>query len=290
VRALAAVFVALTIGGWALRPAPREGWLGVTVGNRTIARGPAARLDSILEDSPARAAKLESGDLVWALGRRRIGGARDLVRAVRRQPPGSRITLAVLHGHEERVVEITLAPRPADVYRLLEVERDAWQEPERVLDLLGLAPGATVADLGAGSGYFTERLSRRVGPAGRVLAIDVADEALETLTSRFPAARFPQVTVQRGAPADPGLAPGSLDALLMVDTFHEIADPPAVLAIARRALRPAGRVVVVDRPAEAFRPEMHAIPEARVVDQMAAAGFRLRERHDLPRQFLAVFE
>jgi len=98
------------------------------------------------------------------------------------------------------------------------------------------------------------------------------------------------VTVHRGRPTDPDLAPGSLDAALLVDAFHELQAPDAMLAALRRALRPRGRLVVVDRPAPEYVPGTHAIPEARVVALAEAAGFHLRERSDLPRQFALALE
>jgi ubiquinone/menaquinone biosynthesis C-methylase UbiE len=159
---------------------------------------------------------------------------------------------------------------------------------ERVLALLGIGPGSTVADVGAGSGYFTERLAALVGPTGRVIAVDIDPDALRQLASRFRSSSA--VAVQRGGASDPGCPPASLDAVLMVDAFHEVQAPEAMLAALRRDLRPDGRLVVVDRPAKEWAAGSHTIPEERVVAQAQAAGFHLRERTDLPRQFAVVLD
>lgn len=289
-RAVAAALVVTGLAAWAARPAPEQGWLGVTLGDATGEHGPAARLEAIVPESPAVHIGLAAGDLVRTAGRRRIGSARDLARAVRRRAPGTLLPLTVERGGVPLALAAPLAARPPDVYRLLEVDRDPWQEPERILDLLGARAGAAVADLGAGGGYFAERLAARVGPAGRVVAIDVDEDALAQLRTRFPPARFPQVAIRRGTARDPGIEPDSLDAVLMVDTYHELTEPAAILAAVRRSLRSGGRLVVVDRPAAEYRTAAHAISESRVVEQAGAAGFHQRERHDLARQFALVFQ
>src|SRR6185295_17005467 len=104
---------------------------------------------------------------------------------------------------------VHVAARPPDLARRLEADRDSWQKPERVLDLLALATGSAVADVGAGGGYFTERLAERVGRDGRVIAIDIDPDAFRQLTTRFPPRRFPAVTVHAGTADDPRLGVGT---------------------------------------------------------------------------------
>jgi len=260
------------------------GWLGVSLGDDQ--RG--ARIDRVLPDSPAAGAGILGGDVVRRAGSRTIRAARDLTEAVRRSRPGRSLPLGLERGGTPVEVVAILAARPPDVYNLLEADRGPWQDPARVVALLGIGPGSTVADVGAGSGYFTERLAAAVGPTGRVIAVDIDPDALRQLASRFKTTRA--VAVRRGRAGDPDLAPASLDAILMVDAFHEVEMPEAMLAALRRDLRPGGRLVVVDRPAKEWAPGSHTIPEERVVAQAEAAGFHLRERADLPRQFAVVLE
>ncbi len=288
-RTVAALLVLATLAAY-LASAHEEGWLGVVVSTAPPESGPAARLGTIARESPAERADLREGDLVRRSGVQPMRSARDLIRAVRRRTPGTVLPLVIERGGTRFPVDVALAARPAGFARLFEYERDEWQEPARVLDALAVADGATVVDLGAGGGYFTERLAERVGRAGRVIAVDIDTDALRALARRFPAPEYPHVQVQRGSAADPGLDATSADAVLLVDAYHELADPAAMLARLRRALRPGGRLVVVDRPAAEWHPEQHAIPESRVREQVTTAGFRERARFELKRQFVLVFD
>ncbi len=286
-RSVALTLVTAVLLATGARDTPR-GWLGVTLGDDHTPAGSAARIERVLPDSPAARSGLRAGDVVRRAGARTIRSAHELTEAVRRTRPGTSLTFRVGRGGSAITVTATITARPPDVYRLFEADRDPWQEPSRVLALLGVGPGAAVADVGAGSGYFTERLATLVGPEGRVFAVDIDADALRQLATRF--ASTPAVTVRRGRPTDPDLAPASLDAALLVDAFHEVRAPEAMLAALRRDLRPGGRLVIVDRPAKEYAPEAHAIPEERVRAQAEAAGFHVRERADLPRQFALVLD
>lgn len=265
------------------------GWLGVAVSTAPAEFGPAARLGVIAHDSPAERAGLREGDLVRRAGTWRIRRAADLIRAVQRSAPGATLSLALERDGTGSTIDVVLAERPAGFARLFEYERDAWQEPDRVLDALDVRSAGAVVDLGAGGGYFSERLAERVGREGHVVAVDIDADALAALARRFPRADFPQVLVQAGTATDPGLAAASADAVLIVDAYHEFPDPGAMLGAIGRALRPSGRLVIVDRPAAEWHPEAHAIPEERVREQVAAAGFRELDGFALPRQFVLVF-
>ena len=289
-RIAALALVAATLFDATSRPAPRPGWLGVTLGEAPPSTGPAARVETVLAESPAMRAGLRIGDLVRGAGARTIRRPRDLTATVRRTRPGTTLVLTVERSGDVRRVPVEVGARPRDLYRLLEADRDEWQQPEVVIDLLGIGDGSVVADLGAGTGYFTDRLTKHVGATGRVIAIEIDRDALEQLGARFPGGGGTPVLVHPGLTADPLLDPSSIDAALIVDTFHELQAPDATLRALRRALRPGGRLVVVDRPAAAFAPGTHAIPEARVVADVERAGFHVGERRDLPRQFALVFE
>jgi SAM-dependent methyltransferase len=132
----------------------------------------------------------------------------------------------------------------------VEAERDRWQRPADVIRALDVGEGAVVADLGSGVGYFALKLAGRVGPNGRVLAVDVRSFPLLFLRLRGLVRGCSSLTVVRGEAGDPHLPAGRLDAILVANTFHELEDPDEVLGHAREALRPGGRLVVVDPGAD----------------------------------------
>jgi SAM-dependent methyltransferase len=127
---------------------------------------------------------------------------------------------------------------PVDLGMLEGPDRDQWQQPERVMDVLGIADGSRVADLGAGGGWFTVRLGRRVGPNGRVYAQDIQPLMLDAIRRRVKAEGLTNVVPVLGAPTDPKL-PHGLDAVLIVDTYPQISEPVALLENVVKSLRPA---------------------------------------------------
>jgi predicted methyltransferase len=169
-----------------------------------------------------------------------------------------------------------------DRLELVERERDRWQEPERILQALELPPDATVADLGCGAGYFTLKLARMVGDRGEVLAVDVRRLPLAVLAVRT--RDIGNVRVRHVEPKDPELPAGSLDGVLIVNTYHELAEPDATLAAVHAALRPGRRLVVVERGSE--HPEAiehgheHGSSAADVERDLERHGFTIVERRD----------
>lgn len=155
-----------------------------------------------------------------------------------------------------------------------EESRDRRNEAEKIMDLAGIAPGMTVADIGAGEGYYTVRLAERVGLNGRVLAQDIVPDVRDKLAERVNRDRLDNVSVRLGAPDNPKLPTGSFDRILMVHMYHEIASPYAFLWHLYPALRRGGRVVIVDddRPTEE-----HGTPPLLLQCELAAVGFRLVE-------------
>src|SRR3982750_4241557 len=137
-----------------------------------------------------------------------------------------------------------------DVKAFESPERDAWQKPDDVVSLLQLWPGNVVGDIGAGTGYFEPRLAKAVGATGRVLALDVEPHMVTYLKRRVKKQRMGNVTVQKVVADDPGLADGSVDRLLVVNTWHHLPHRAQYAAAMNRALRPGGFVVVVDFTAE----------------------------------------
>jgi SAM-dependent methyltransferase len=129
-------------------------------------------------------------------------------------------------------------------------ERDAYQQPDRVMQMLAFRPGERVADIGAGSGYFARRVSSAVGPAGIVWAIDIRQEVLAVLGERARGDGLTNIQLQVVRPDDPQLPPAGVDTILMVDTLHYIKDRAAYARTLRAGLAPGGRVVIID-----FRPK-----------------------------------
>jgi FkbM family methyltransferase len=134
-----------------------------------------------------------------------------------------------------------------------EDRREQWQKVDHIFKEMGVRPGAVVADIGAGDGFFTVRLSRAVGPDGRVHAVDVASDALRRLRTRIGDEQLSNVEVVEGAFDDPKLAPGSIDAALIVNAYHEMNQHQAMLTKIRAALKPGGRLVIVEPIASSRR-------------------------------------
>jgi SAM-dependent methyltransferase len=155
-----------------------------------------------------------------------------------------------------------------------EVARDSVNEAQTVMDLAEIGRGMTVADIGAGEGYYTVRLADRVGKQGRVLAQDIDDGALRRLGNRVERDRLDNVSIKLGAVDDPRLPTASFDRIFLVHMYHEVMEPYAFVWRLRPALRERGRVIVVetDRPTE-----KHGIPPALLFCEFSAVGFRLTE-------------
>ena len=172
-------------------------------------------------------------------------------------------------------------------------ERVDEEAPDKALDILAIPKGATVADIGAGSGYMTVRLAARVGPTGTVFANDLQPEMLEMLRRRLARERITNVTVVRGEADDPKLPIGSIDLELMVDVYHELHQPQVMLRNLRKALKPDGRLVLLEYrkedPAIPIRFE-HKMSVAEAKMEVEAEGFTLSKVDEsLPRQHILVF-
>jgi arsenite methyltransferase len=171
--------------------------------------------------------------------------------------------------------------------------RDRWQRADEVVGALGLRPGARVADLGAGGGYFTFRLANAVGPAGKVYAVDV-DEDLQAYVVHSARARgITNVEAIRGDRRDPRL-PVPVDLLFSSDAYHHLADRKAYFTCAREYLRPGGRAAIIDHvPQGIFAGWLgHGTAADVIRREMEGAGFRLAQEIDLlrPRQHFLVFD
>ncbi len=168
-------------------------------------------------------------------------------------------------------------------------ERSEWQHPAEVIALLGLAEGMTVVDLGAGTGYFVPHLAAAVGSSGRVLALDVEPKMVAHMRQRFEAAELGNARAQIVLPDDPGLEAGSVDRILIVDTWHHIAERERYAALLRAALRPGGEIVVVDFAPESPHgpPPAMRLPQEDVAAELSSAGLEVEILEEsLPWQYV----
>lgn len=172
-------------------------------------------------------------------------------------------------------------------------EREDEENPDLAMRLIRVARGSTVADLGAGSGYFTIRLAKAVGATGKVYAVDIQQGMLDLLQRAVTKEKLTNVTAVLGTADDPRLPPESLDLVLMVDVYHELSAPQTTLAHLMRALKPGGRLVLLEYRAE--DPDVPILPEHKMTKAMVKLeieheGFRQQRVYDdLPRQHLIVF-
>jgi ubiquinone/menaquinone biosynthesis C-methylase UbiE len=172
-------------------------------------------------------------------------------------------------------------------------ERSEEEAPDTALDVLKIAAGSTVADIGAGSGFMTMRLAARVGATGTVYANDVQPEMLEILKRRIDRAHVTNVVLVQGDIDNPRLPPNAIDLELLVDVYHEFSQPQAMLRGLRAALKPAGRLALVEYrkedPTIPIKPEHKmSVREAKL--EVEAEGFTLaRVDESLPRQHILVF-
>ena len=185
-------------------------------------------------------------------------------------------------------------PFPPEDLGLLEgPDRDAWQKPSLIMDALGIADGAVVADIGAGGGWFTVRLARRVGPNGLVYAEDVQRQMVDAIERRVRREGLDNVRTIIGLDDDPRLPEGELDAVLIVDAYHEVTDRVALMRNVARALKPSGKLGIVDFRNDGWGPgppmDQRIVPDVVIADGRAA-GLRLLSKEDfLPYQYLLVF-
>jgi ubiquinone/menaquinone biosynthesis C-methylase UbiE len=184
--------------------------------------------------------------------------------------------------------------RPQDLGLLEFPDRDKWQKPDQIMDALNIADGSTVADIGAGAGWFTIRLARRVGPRGTVFAQDVQREMLEAIRRRVAKEALENVATRLGRGSDPNLPPGALDAVLVVDVYPEVAVNERVTFLRNLAssLKPNGRIGIVNykpgRGGPGPAPE-ERVDAAFVEADARLAGLRVLSRETfLPYQYLLV--
>lgn len=183
--------------------------------------------------------------------------------------------------------------RPEDLSELEGPDRDEWQRHDKIMDVLGIGEASVVADLGAGSGWFTIKLAGRVGPNGMVYAEDVQRQMIQAIKIRVDRLGLKNVTTVLGTSTDPRL-PVPIDAVLIVDAYHEMEQPVVLLRNLAPSLKPQGRIGIVDFTKDGGGPgpamEERVDPEA-VIRDAQQAGLVLRSRETfLKYQYMLVFE
>ena len=197
------------------------------------------------------------------------------------------------HGHAEH-------RRPPDLKQYLEQldrpERDEYQKPGQVVEALGLKAGMAVADLGAGSGYFTRRFVKAVTDAGKVYAIDVEQEMLAYTKTSLERLHIPHTVEFILALSDnPKLPPDSVDLIFLCNVYHHLEDRDRYFAAVKPALKTGGRITIVDfyhdkRSGDVGFPRRHLVARETVMEEMRRAGYRLLREHEfLPRQYFLEF-
>lgn len=215
------------------------------------------------------------------------GAAREVPRATAspKTPPPSEST------SDDRIARPISEPYTGDLSIFEGKDRDRKLQINRVMDILGIRAGASVADIGAGSGWFTVRAARRVGEGGQVYAVEINKDYLDYIRRRAERESLRNIRPVLGQPNDPVLPAASVDAVLILKTYHEVQEPVALLRHVREALKPAGRLGIIDRNGSGGD---HGIARDDVVREAERVGFRLVEEHDFVKpddeDYFLVFE
>lgn len=177
---------------------------------------------------------------------------------------------------------------------LVRESRDREEDCKTLLRVLNIQPGQTVADLGCGNGFYTLPIAKRVGPKGKVLAVEIQPEMLDLLAERAEIESVTNYVPILGTLANPKLPKGEVDIALLVDVYHEFSNPEEMLAAIRKSLKPHGRMVQVEFRAEdpnvPIKPE-HKMSKAQILKEILANGFKLVDQFDgLPWQHVMFFE
>ena len=177
----------------------------------------------------------------------------------------------------DKIDRPTSEPYTGSLSQFEDPKRDEKLQPDRVMDVLGIKEGSSVADIGAGSGWFTVRAARRVGNNGAVYAVEINSDYLKHIEERAKRENLPNVRTILGREDDPLLPANSVDAVLLLKTYHEVAQPIRLLVRTREAMRAGALLGIIDRNDE---PDDHGIDKATVIEEAGRAGFVLVSEHD----------
>lgn len=183
---------------------------------------------------------------------------------------------------------------PRNIDALENESRDEWQRPGLVIEALEIQPGEVIADIGTGSGYFVSHLSRATGADGRLFAVDIQQEMLAFVERKVDELGLSNVTTVLSQENDTRLDPRSIDLALLVDVYHELRTPKALMTNILGVLKPEGRLAIIDFyddiDVPVGPPRRYRVPKKRLIAEVEAAGFRLTEQHAfLPYQYFLIF-
>lgn len=185
----------------------------------------------------------------------------------------------------------TSDPYTGDLLIFEDAARDKNLQIDRVMDILKITDGGSVADIGAGSGWFSVRAAKRVGPGGQVFAVEINQEYVDHINRRAAAEGFKNIKTILGKPDDPLLLPNSVDVVFILKTYHEIAEPVALMKKVRSALKKGGLVGIIDRNGNGTD---HGLDKSVVVRELKLAGFTLKDEYTFVKpdnmDYFLVFE
>ena len=195
-------------------------------------------------------------------------------------------------GTKEKIEKMHQDPK-AYIAMLENPQRDAEQKPDEVIAALDLKPGETLADIGAGSGYFSFRLARKVGDTGRVYAVDINSDMILFMNRTIRDKKIKNVTTILSAPDDPLLADATINRFFICNTWHHVQNRPRYMVLMKKMLKSGGQVIILDYKKKQLPvgppPEMK-MAKKEVIAEMEAGGFKLAKEHDfLPYQYFLVF-
>jgi cyclopropane fatty-acyl-phospholipid synthase-like methyltransferase len=194
---------------------------------------------------------------------------------------GAQLSAAYMAAQNQHATAVqqrkTSPPYTGDLSKFEAKDRAQKLQVERVMDILGIKPGVTVADIGAGSGWFTVRAARRIGSASKVYAVDINPDFLQHIRERARTEGFHNIQTILDREDDPLLPPNSVDSVLLIKTYHEVAQPVPFLKNLHKALRPGAKVGIIDRNGKG---DDHGIDAAVVIDEARQAGYTLAGQYD----------
>lgn len=214
--------------------------------------------------------------VLWAISVLIISGSARTPEPGRQQPAPA-TTSRPSPAADDKIDRPTSEPYTGSLSIFEDPERAEKRQIDRVMDLLSIREGSAVADIGAGSGWFTVRAAKRVGPEGKVYAVDINEEYVNHLKSRAEKENFPNIRPILGKEDDPLLPASSIDSILILKTYHEFSQPLKMLRAMHKALRQEGLLGVIDRNGTG---DDHGLNRDAVVKEATRAGFALVAEHD----------